>query len=248
MTPKKIFFALIACLAAGHASAQSEFKVRLMPQLAFGGYNTVAFPNHSGTRFSLSNDLDQEHAAVFSPRLEFEYIYRRNHFTAMGSLLRTRYGGIAPQPIRFGDGFFDTGTPLNAVYRFNTYRFTYRYGVVDNHKFKLELGATILVRDAMISLAGNDTKVPFYNVGVVPLLSYKIEWQPLPELALLSYGDAFGISKGRAEDIFAGLRCDFSDRFAVSAGYRLLEGGSNGDKIYTFALFHYASIGLEVKF
>lgn len=245
---KKLFFTVIALLASGQIYAQSEFKVRLMPQFAFGGYNTVSNPNHTGTRFSLSKDLKAEHTAVFSPRLEFEYIYRRNHFIAMGALLRSRYGGDAPFPIHFGNGFYDTGTPLSAVYRFNTYRFTYRYGVVDNPKFKLELGATVLVRDAMISLDGNGTKTSFYDIGVVPLLSYSITWQPIPEIALLSYGDAFGISKGRAEDIFAGIRYDCSDRFAVSAGYRILEGGSNGDKIYTFALFHYLSLGFEVKF
>lgn len=57
----KLFFTVIALLAAGHIYAQSEFKVRLMPQFAFGGYNTVSNPNHTGTRFSLSRDLKAEH-------------------------------------------------------------------------------------------------------------------------------------------------------------------------------------------
>lgn len=252
---KKFPFIVLALLGTWYEAeaqkpgqSQSQFRLRIMPQIAFGGYNNVQSPNHEGTRFSLSRDLHESHTATFAPRVEFEYIYRRNHFTVMGALLRKQYAGTSATEIRFGDGYFDSGTELNAVYRFNTYRFTYRYGVVDNPKFKLELGATVLVRDAMISLTGNYHKSSFYNIGVVPLLSYNIAWQPTPTIALLSYGDAFGINKGRAEDIFAGIRYDFADHFALWGGYRLLEGGSNGNKIYTFALFHYISLGLEVKF
>lgn len=58
---KKIFFTIVALLAFGQIYAQSEFKVRLMPQFAFGGYNTVSNPNHTDTRFSLSRDLKAEH-------------------------------------------------------------------------------------------------------------------------------------------------------------------------------------------
>lgn len=252
---KKLIFTALALLTAWQQAGaqepelpQSQFRLRIMPQIAFGGYNNVQLPNHEGTRFSLSRDLHESNAATFAPRIEFEYVYRRNHFIVMGSLLRKQYAGTSATEIRFGKGYFEPGTELNAVYRFNTYRFTYRYGVVDNPKFKLELGATVLVRDAMISLAGNCHKSSFYNVGVVPLLSYNITWQPTPAIALVSYGDAFGINKGRAEDIFAGIRYDFADHFALWGGYRLLEGGSNGDNIYTFALFHYVSLGLEVKF
>lgn len=245
---KKLLFAVWALIIVGQSAAQSEFRFRFMPQIAFGGKNTVQLPNHTGTRFSLSNDLHESNSAIFSPRIELEYIYRRNHFILTGALLRNKYDGTASEPIHFGNGYFGTGSKLNAVYRFNTYRFTYRYGLVDNRKFKLELGATILVRDAFISLANRCEKSSFYNIGVVPLLSYSIVWQPTPAFAVLSYGDAFGIRKGRAEDIFAGVRYDIDDRFALWGGYRLLEGGSNGDKVHTFALFHYLSIGLEVKF
>lgn len=247
---KKLIFTLLAASMAATAAAQSQssFRLRIMPQVGFGGHNTVALPNHTGTRISLSNELNENHKALFAPRLEFEYIYRRNHFIVTGMLLRSKYHGVAERPIRFGDSEFGVGVPLNATYRFNSYRFTYRYGVVDNPKFKLELGATVLIRDAMISMSSPCQKSSFYNIGVAPLLSYSITWQPTPAIALLSYGDAFGVKKGRAEDIFAGIRYDFADHFAVLGGYRLLEGGSSGDKIYTYSLFHFLSLGLEVKF
>lgn len=252
---KKLIFTLLTLLGAVTAGAQTEtqksqssFKLRVMPQVAFGGYNTAGLPNHTGTRVSLSKDFNETNGAIFSPRLEFEYIYRRNHFILTGSLLRNKYRGIAKENILFGGSEFGIGTPLRAVYRFNSYRFTYRYGVVDNPKFKLELGATALVRDAMISMSSCCQKSTFYNVGFAPLLSYSITWQPTPSFAILSYGDALGVKKGRAEDIFVGVRYDFADHFGAIAGYRLLEGGSSGDKVYTYSLFHFVSFGLEVKF
>lgn len=249
---KKLIFTIAALAASYAAGAQSQpesrFRLRFFPQIAVAGHNTVGYPGNTGTRFSLTDDLHKTNSVRFSPRLEFEYIYRRNHFMLTGSLLRDKFDGTLPFGVQFGNQYFESGTPLRSVYRFNTYRFTYRYGVVDNPKFKLELGATILVRDAMISLADCCDKVSFYNVGVVPLISYSITWQPIPELAVLSYGDAFAVRKGRAEDIFAGVRYDFIDHFALLAGYRLLEGGGKGDKVYTFALYNYFSVGLEVKF
>ena len=39
-----------------------------------------------------------------------------------------------------------------------------------------------------------------------------------------------------------------SDNFGVRAGYQSLEGGSGNDKIYGFALFLYASVGLSISF
>jgi hypothetical protein len=33
----------------------------------------------------------------------------------------------------------------------------------------------------------------------------------------------------------------------MRAGYRLLEGGSDNDEVYTFAAIHYATIGFSIK-
>jgi hypothetical protein len=35
---------------------------------------------------------------------------------------------------------------------------------------------------------------------------------------------------------------------SLKAGYRILEGGADNDKVYTFSLFHHAVAGIVVRF
>jgi hypothetical protein len=41
---------------------------------------------------------------------------------------------------------------------------------------------------------------------------------------------------------------DVSATTKVFAGYRILEGGADNDEVYTFSLFNYAVVGIEVRF
>lgn len=50
--------------------------------------------------------------------------------------------------------------------------------------------------------------------------------------------------QGRAEDIFMGANYRVSDNIGLKAGYRILEGGTDNDEVYNFALFHYTSAGI----
>ncbi|MDP8255108.1 MAG: hypothetical protein P9M14_05120 [Candidatus Alcyoniella australis] len=57
-----------------------------------------------------------------------------------------------------------------------------------------------------------------------------------------------GAPQGRAEDVLAALTVDLSDDARLRLGYRLLEGGADNDKVYTFAVIHYAALGFEARF
>ena len=230
-------------------SAQSDFRVRLYPQVAFGANNDICCPNNGdGTRLSLPGDLHRTSTAVFAPRAELEYAYRRHHIMFAAVFVRENFTGFASEPIRFNTALFETGSSIDALYRFDTYRLSYRYRLVDRPKFQFELGATVLLRDAMVAMTGNDTSSAFYNLGVVPLISYYIGWTPIPKLSVYSYGDGLVSKYGRAEDIFAGVKYDVHPNIGVLAGYRVIEGGSNVKSVYTFALYHFLSIGLELHF
>ncbi len=60
-------------------------------------------------------------------------------------------------------------------------------------------------------------------------------------------GDALAAPQGRAEDVTAAPRIGFGDRVDARVGYRVLEGGSDVDEVYGFALFHYAVAGITVR-
>jgi len=38
------------------------------------------------------------------------------------------------------------------------------------------------------------------------------------------------------------------DSIRIRAGYRILEGGAENEKVYGFSLFHYAALGLSYTF
>ena len=221
-------YLLIFCLLglAGTLSAQSDFRLRLYPQVAVGANNDIRCPNNSdGTLLSLPGDLHRTSAAVFAPRVEFEYAYRRHHIMLAAVFVRENFTGHASEPIHFNQALFATGSSIDALYRFDTYRLSYRYRLVNRPKFQLELGATALLRDAMVAMTGDNQHSEFYNLGVVPLISYYIGWTPISALTVYSYGDGLVSKYGRAEDIFAGVKYDVHPNIGILAGYRLIEGG-----------------------
>lgn len=246
---KKYFLLLIFIASTLPINAQSEWQLRLMPQAAFGGRNTVQRPNNEeGTRVFLNDDYSRKHSATFSPRIELEYSYKRHHAMATAMLLGDQFEGIATEDIRYDDVLFLKGTDIEAHYRFNTYRLTYRYRIVERPRFNFELGATVLLRQAYISFEDAARESKFKNIGVAPLVSYYIEWKATEAMSLLSYGDAFAVKAGRAEDIFAGVKYRFTPMLSAMAGYRLLEGGSDSDRVYTMSAFHYVTLGVGFDF
>jgi hypothetical protein len=152
--------------------------------------------------------------------------------------------------VLFAGERFIAGEELKALYRFDSYRLTYRYGLVRARRFNLDLGLTAKIRDAEISLNYVFVLVPGAskkNTGFVPLISFRAGWQLGPRLGLVLDGDALGVPQGRAEDVTAALRVGFGDRVDARVGYRVLEGGSDVAEVYGFALFHYAVAGVTLR-
>jgi hypothetical protein len=107
---------------------------------------------------------------------------------------------------------------------------------------------TAKVRDAATILDATGQHAEKTNVGVVPLVNFKLE-RDLGKRAVFRFeGDALAAPQGRAEDIFAGILVPLSKNATIKAGYRLLEGGADTADVYTFAAFHYAAVGVIVHF
>jgi len=73
-------------------------------------------------------------------------------------------------------------------------------------------------------------------------------WNFYDKFGLLVDGDALAAPQGRAEDVLAALKYQFSDRIGLKLGYRILEGGADNDVVYNFSLFNYAVIGAIFNF
>ena len=214
---------------------------------ALPGYNDVQVPRDAGTLFSLSRDLEADPAYFFRVRLGYQW-RSRHTISVFAAPFRLRASGSVNMGILFNEEAFSPGAPLKGVYKFNSYRLTYRYDLVRKGKWRVGLGLTAKIRDAGITLEGDGKSSSKTNVGFVPLINFRVLWQFHKDWGLLFEGDAAAAKQGRAEDVLVALCYRLNDRLSLRAGYRILEGGANVDEVYNFALVHFISAGLTYTF
>jgi hypothetical protein len=234
-------------IIAGASDAFAGWSLDLETGAVFCGYNDVQVPGESGTRFSLTEDLNTDPNYFFRIRLTYS-ITDRHHLSALAAPLRLDASGQMDQLIRFNGEKFSSDTPLNARYRFDSYRLTYRYDIHHKEKLKVGLGFTAKIRDASISLEYKDNKTEKKNTGFVPLLNFKVDWTLARRLGLLLEGDALAAPQGRAEDVLLAIRYTLTESESLKIGYRLLEGGADVDEVYNFTWISYIAAGLIVTF
>jgi len=215
--------------------------------LALPGYHDVEIPRDTGTRFSLSEDLETDPG--YFVRFRFGYQWKSRHtLSVFASPFRLKAAGSVGEEVRFFEEVFDAGTPLAGVYKFNSYRLTYRYDLVRKGRWRVGIGFTAFIRDAAIKIEGDGRSSNKTNVGFVPLLNFRVLWQFREKWGLLLEGDAAAAKQGRAEDVLLALQYRISDRVALRAGYRILEGGADVEEVYNFALVHFLSAGITYTF
>jgi hypothetical protein len=246
---KTILFAVAAFLmsfcTASALNAQAQLD--LESGLLFTGYNDVQIPGKQGTRFSMKDDLKSETAFFYRLRMGYT-LDARHSFSVLYAPLETRYTGIINRDIAFQGVVFPANSDLTGTYKFNSYRFTYRYDIIKKPGFEFGLGFTAKIRDAKIKLASATLSSEKANVGFVPIVNFRLCWKMNDNLGLLLEGDALAAPQGRAEDVLLAATYKLSDKYRIRAGYRILEGGADGASVYGFALFHYASFGLTYTF
>ena len=234
--------------SVSHATGNiGRFTVDLETGLLFSGYNDVRIPGDTGTKFSLTEDVEPDQPAFWRARLSYR-IAPRHTVTALVAPLTIEAHGILEKEIIFDDGVFPSGATVDATYRFDSYRLSYRYQVANKERLRIGMGLTAKIRDAAISLKSSDIESEKPNTGFVPLIHIRVQWSLAERFGILLDGDALAAPQGRAEDLLLAVRFSATDRLAFRGGYRLLEGGADNDEVYTFALFHYLSFGAEFSF
>ncbi len=209
-------------------------------------YNSVRIPASGGTSFDLEKDFSRSTKFTFRIRPGIT-IKKRHVISLLYAPLSIDYSGEITSSVNYNGKVFSPGK-LNANYKFNSYRITYRYKLVNNDKWTLALGLSGKIRDASILLKNDSTSSGYPNVGFVPLVSFYASWRPVQLLKLVIEGDALASKQGRAEDIFAGIYFHLTQKVALKAGYRILEGGANNEKVYNFTCINYASLGTVIEF
>jgi len=243
----KLFVFFSVFLSAGWLAGQSRWSFDFENGAAFNGMNDIGIPKSAGTRFSLTERFDVNPTYFFRLRLTYR-IGDRHALSALFAPLSFNASGRTDASILFNGTSFPLGADVEALYRFNSYRLTYRYILVDTDAWKVGIGFTAKIRDAAIRLDAGSVESEKTNVGFVPLLHVRVEHQLSAKLAALLEGDALAAKQGRAEDFLLALLYRLSPGATLKAGYRIVEGGANVEEVYNFALIHYVSLGILVDF
>jgi hypothetical protein len=229
------------------SSVEAQLSIDFESGLVTQGYNNVRIPGNLGTRFSLTDDLKPK--ANFFYRARLNYTLKSRHtISLLYAPLETKSTGRLPNDILFEGVSFPANTDLTGTYKFNSYRFTYRYDIVQKPKFEFGLGLTAKIRDAKIAITSAGLASEKANVGFVPIINFRLLWKMGSKFGLLLDGDALAAPQGRAEDVLVAVTYDLSEKLKVRAGYRILEGGASNDEVYNFALLHYATVGFSFTY
>lgn len=254
MTRVLVFASVICLIAVEPTHAYDNgYQVELEAGGLWQSRNLAQSPNSAsdttpiGTRFSLKNLQGSGPSPYF--RISAAYTWNERHrIHALYAPLKIVGTGRLDESVSFQGTSFAAGELTRALYRFDSYRVGYRYKVYDSDSWQVWLGATIKLRDANIALSQGATKANRANTGPVPLLSAHVRKSITPQWSIILDAEGLAAPQGRALDAAAKVRYQFQNGAGVSAGYRMLEGGADNKKVYTFAWIHYGLVSFDYRF
>jgi hypothetical protein len=239
------FWVLFICLNFSSFTSAQTF-VQIESGALFTGLNNIRNGN-KGTLFSLKNDL----ATPVTPFLRLRagiLLNDKHHFSILYAPLKIVVTGTIDRDILFDGKDFKANIPLEAVYQFNSYRFTYNRRIITRNNFKLGLGFSAKIRDAGISLENKEQIIENFSIGFVPLINVLANWDISQKVGVDFFGDCIIASKGRAIDLSISGRYNFAKNLQGNIGYRLLEGGADGSNRYNFIQLHFTFASLKFSF
>lgn len=243
----KAYIILVALLLTGPGNLFAGWELDLESGGVFSGYNDVQIPRETGTKISLVDDLSTDSKVFFRARLTWN-INDKHSLSLLAAPLKLNANGQVDKEVFFEGTTFPANTPLDALYRFDSYRLTYRYNLHRKENLTIGVGFTAKIRDAEVSLESSELKSSKANTGFVPLINFRLNWLFAPRFSLLFEGDALAAPQGRVEDVFLGLTYDPIENLGLKIGYRVLEGGADVEEVYNFTLLHYISLGAIIRF
>ncbi len=197
--------------------------------------------------FSLKNDFQTQVSPYF--RIRVGYLSNeKNHFSFLYAPLKIAETGTIEKDILFDGKIFKSNIPTEAIYKFNSYRFTYNRRIIRKDNFILGLGLSAKIRDAGISLKNRELFSENFSIGFAPLINLLVNWDISEKMGLDFFGEYIAASKGRAIDLSLSGSYSFNKNLQGNIGYRLLEGGANGTSRYNFIQLHFIFASLNYVF
>jgi hypothetical protein len=225
----------------------TRYRLFLETGAAWQNRNDTQIPGDTGTRFSLAKLTDSGPY----PHLRLMLLYDLNARTGLRFVVAP-FGltetGALDKDVTFEGANFQSGTPTEGSYKFNSYRATYWYRFHQDHRADWRAGLTLKVREARIALRQGNVAAAKNDLGVVPLLHLSGDYRLNDRWILLVDFDGLAAPQGRAFDLGLSLGYALHPDWTLTFGYRTLEGGADNDRVYTFAWFNYLTVGFGYRF
>jgi hypothetical protein len=246
--PSASLLGLGICLACPAAQAEDtpRWSIGVETGAVWQAKNDVQIPGTTGTRFA----LDEVTGDGPFPFVRLEGTFRltdRQELRGLIAPLSISEDGTLPSAVNFNGQTFAAGA-ASAKYRFDSYRLTWRYSVLESPQWTWKLGVTAKVRDAAIELRQGGVQSSDSNTGLVPLFHAYGEYRFADRWRGILDFDGLVGPNGRAFDIGLKVGYDLTRRLTLEGGYRMLEGGADNDDVYNFAWFNYAVVGMRYRF
>ena len=239
------YWVLFVCLSSIFSTNAQTF-LNLESGALFTTINDIR-NGYNGTLFSLKNDFQIPVSPFF--RLRAGYLSNgKNHFSFLYAPLKIIGTETIEKDILFDEKTFKANIPIEVVYKFNSYRFTYNRIIISKDNFKFGLGLSAKNRDAGVSLKNSQLSRGNFSIGFVPLINLLASYNISQKMGINFFGEGIAASKGRAIDLSLSGRYSFTKNLNGNIGYRLLEGGANGTYRYNFIQLHFIFVSLNYSF
>ncbi len=121
------FWIFFICLTF-NLSINAQTFVNIESGVLFTGLNNIR-NGTNGTLFSLKNDLSTPPSPFLRLRAGF-LLNNKHHFSILYAPLKSLVTGTIDRDILFDGKYFKANIPLEAVYKFNSYRLTYNRRII----------------------------------------------------------------------------------------------------------------------
>jgi len=239
------FWIFFICLTF-NLSTHAQTFVNIESGVLFTGLNNIR-NGINGTLFSLKNDLSTPPSPFLRVRAGL-LLNNKHHFSILFAPLKSLVTGTIDRDILYEGNDFKANIPLEATYKFNSYRLTYNRRIINDNKFKFGLGLSAKIRDAGTSLKNKELLSENFSIGFAPLINVLANWNISQKAVIDFLGEGIIASKGRAIDLSLSGRYSFTKSLQGNIGYRLLEGGADGSSRYNFIQFHFIFASLNFSF